>query len=92
MVFDLNDSECHYNIWLDNYFQFASSNGIEFLPMRVWIGLWVAVISTITVAAEGSFLIRYVTRFTEEIFAILISIIFIYEVVKKLVYVGLFFF
>lgn len=72
--------------------QFASSNGIEFLPMRVWIGLWVAVISTITVAAEGSFLIRYVTRFTEEIFAILISIIFIYEVVKKLVYVGLFFF
>lgn len=72
--------------------QFASSNGIEFLPMRVWIGLWVAVISTITVAAEGSFLIRYVTRFTEEIFAILISIIFIYEVVKKLVHVGLFFF
>ncbi|PVD39547.1 hypothetical protein C0Q70_02182 [Pomacea canaliculata] len=73
-------------VFEQSLYSFASSNGIEFLPMRVWIGLWVAVISTITVAAEGSFLIRYVTRFTEEIFAILISIIFIYEVVKKLVY------
>ena len=53
--------------------------------MRVWIGLYVAIISIVVVALEGSFLVRFVTRFAEEIFAILISIIFIYEVVKKLV-------
>ncbi|CAG5130391.1 unnamed protein product, partial [Candidula unifasciata] len=63
---------------------FCDSNGLEFLPLRFWIGLWVFAITTLAVALEGSFLIRYVTRFTEEIFAILISLIFIYEVVKKL--------
>jgi hypothetical protein len=70
-------------------FQFAEDYDVEFLPMRVWIGLYVAIISIIVVALEGSFLVRYVTRFAEEIFAILISIIFIYEVVKKLVDVSM---
>ena len=68
--------------------QFTLNYGVEFLPMRCWIGLFVAIISIITVALEGSFLVRFVTRFAEEIFAILISIIFIYEVVLKLVHVS----
>ncbi|CAH1788172.1 unnamed protein product [Owenia fusiformis] len=65
-------------------YKFCKSIHIEFMPMRVWIGAWVALMSIIVVALEGSFVIRYVTRFTEEIFALLISFIFIYEVFKKL--------
>ena len=36
------------------------------------------------VALEGCFLVRYFTRFTEEIFACLISAIFIYEAIHFL--------
>ncbi|KAK3083355.1 hypothetical protein FSP39_020709 [Pinctada imbricata] len=64
-------------------YKVCSSNQIEFLTARVWIGFWVMVITLIVIAAESSFLIRYITRFTEEIFTILISLIFIYEVIKK---------
>ncbi|KAL5005957.1 hypothetical protein ScPMuIL_017115 [Solemya velum] len=66
-------------------FKFCKSSYIEFLPWRVWTGMWVVIISTVVCALEGSFLVKYVTRFTEEIFDILISIIFIYEVYKKLI-------
>ncbi|XP_074641945.1 anion exchange protein 3-like isoform X2 [Tubulanus polymorphus] len=65
-------------------FSFCRSNQIEFLPMRSWVGLWVAFITVIVVALEGSCLVRFITRFTEEVFAFLISLIFIYEVFKKI--------
>ncbi|XP_055870394.1 anion exchange protein 2-like isoform X2 [Biomphalaria glabrata] len=72
-------------VFEESLYKFCKSHELEFLPFRFWIGLWVCTITTIAVALEGSFLVRYVTRFVEEIFAILISLIFIYEVVKKLV-------
>lgn len=37
------------------------------------------------IATEAAYLVKYVTRFTEEIFAFLISMIFIYEVLVKLI-------
>ena len=37
----------------------------------------------IIVAFDLSFLVRYITRFTEESFAVLISLIFIYEAFSK---------
>jgi len=37
----------------------------------------------VIVAFDLSFLVRYITRFTEESFAVLISIIFIYEACSK---------
>ena len=60
-------------------FQLSESFGIEFLPWRAWVGIWVMVICFIIVAFEGCFLIKYFTRFTEEIFALMISIIFLYD-------------
>jgi hypothetical protein len=36
------------------------------------------------VAFEGSFMIRHVTRFTEEIFALIIALVYLYEPFKKL--------
>jgi len=55
------------------------------MPLRFWVGLWLAVILLVIVAFDLSFLVRYITRFTEESFAVLISIIFIYEAFSKVI-------
>ena len=53
------------------------------MSLRFWVGFWLAVILLLMVAFDLSFLVRYITRFTEESFAVLISIIFIYEAFSK---------
>ena len=62
-----------------------SSNGLNYLEMRLWIGIWTGVFLIIMVAFDLSALVRYITRFTEESFAALISLIFIVEAVVKLI-------
>ncbi len=57
-----------------------------FLETLAWVGLWCMVILLVIAAADGSRLMRYFTRFTDETFAALISIIFIYEAVRKLLH------
>lgn len=69
--------------------QFCKANDMEYLTGRVWIGFWLIIIVTLTVAFEGSFLVRFVSRFTQEIFSFLISLIFICETFIKLGRVGL---
>lgn len=64
--------------------QFCKSQGIEYIVGRVWVGVWLVIIVVIIVACEGSFLVRFISRFTQEIFSILISLIFIYETFAKL--------
>lgn len=53
--------------------------GVEFLPWRVWIGLWITIFCTIIVAFDLSFLVRKFTLFTEEVVTALISTVFIHE-------------
>ena len=50
---------------------------VEFLPWRVWIGMWVVIICLVFISLDLCGLVRQVTRFTEEILATLVSIIFI---------------
>ncbi len=57
-----------------------------FLETLAWVGLWCMVILLVIAAADGSRLMRYFTRFTDETFAALISLIFIYEAVRKLLH------
>uniref|UniRef100_K7FMA2 Anion exchange protein n=1 Tax=Pelodiscus sinensis TaxID=13735 RepID=K7FMA2_PELSI len=76
-------------VFEEAFFKFCQSQGIEYLTGRVWIGLWLIVFIFIIVAAEGSFLVRYISPFTQEIFAFLISLIFIYETFYKLYQVTL---
>ncbi|XP_062574717.1 anion exchange protein 3-like isoform X1 [Saccostrea cucullata] len=71
-------------VFEESLYQFCTSYEIEFLPMRFWIGLWVMLITFVVIGLEGSYLVKHITRFTEEIFTIVISLIFIYEVVKKI--------
>lgn len=72
-------------VFEEAFFSFCSSNNLEYLVGRVWIGFWLVLLALLMVALEGSFLVRFVSRFTQEIFAFLISLIFIYETFYKLV-------
>ncbi|MFQ5731136.1 MAG: PTS sugar transporter subunit IIA [Planctomycetaceae bacterium] len=65
-------------------YQLCEEYGIPFLPTYAWVGLWSALFVMLLAATDASALMRYFTRFTDEIFAALISIIFIYEAVKSL--------
>uniref|UniRef100_H2ZCT3 Anion exchange protein n=1 Tax=Ciona savignyi TaxID=51511 RepID=H2ZCT3_CIOSA len=72
-------------------YKFCTSSSLPFMATRVWIGVWIFVICFIVVAFEGSFLVRFVSRFTQEIFTALISLIFIFETFNKLAKVNNFF-
>lgn len=45
--------------------------------------MWVALVLFIMVAFDLSALVRFITRFTEESFALLIALIFIVEAIQK---------
>ncbi|XP_068602026.1 anion exchange protein 3 [Brachionichthys hirsutus] len=72
-------------VFEEAFYKFCQSYNFEYLTGRVWIGFWLIVIVLVMVAAEGSFLVRYISPFTQEIFAFLISLIFIYETFSKLI-------
>ncbi|XP_069778770.1 anion exchange protein 2-like isoform X3 [Narcine bancroftii] len=72
-------------VFEEAFFKFCNLNHLDYLTGRVWIGFWLIAIVVLIVAFEGSFLVRFISRFTQEIFAFLISIIFIYETFYKLV-------
>lgn len=63
---------------------FPRDHSLDYLEFRLWIGLWVAFFGVVLVATEASHLVRYFTRFTEEGFCALISLIFIYDSLKKM--------
>uniref|UniRef100_A0A8C3N5P9 Anion exchange protein n=1 Tax=Geospiza parvula TaxID=87175 RepID=A0A8C3N5P9_GEOPR len=65
-------------------FKFCKEYGLSYLSLRASIGLWTAILCIILVATDASSLVCYITRFTEEAFASLICIIFIYEALEKL--------
>nr|XP_020012660.1 anion exchange protein 4 isoform X6 [Castor canadensis] len=65
-------------------FSFSRDHNMDYLPFRLWIGIWVATFCLVLVATEASVLVRYFTRFTEEGFCALISLIFIYDALCKM--------
>uniref|UniRef100_A0A672SR82 Anion exchange protein n=1 Tax=Sinocyclocheilus grahami TaxID=75366 RepID=A0A672SR82_SINGR len=69
-------------------FKFCKDYGLSYLSLRLCIGLWTAFFCLLLVATDASSLVCYITRFTEEAFASLICIIFIYEALEKLVHLG----
>jgi len=68
-------------------FRLCSDMGLPFLPSYGWVGLWSAGFLLILAVTDASCLMRYFTRFTDEIFSALISLIFIYEAIKSLVHI-----
>ncbi|MEO1527835.1 MAG: PTS sugar transporter subunit IIA [Planctomycetota bacterium] len=59
--------------------------GDQFLGVYGWVGLWTALLTVLCSVTNASNLMRYFTRFTDEIFSALMSLIFIYKAVEALV-------
>ncbi|KAK5871726.1 hypothetical protein PBY51_004588 [Eleginops maclovinus] len=66
-------------------FEFSKNNNIDYMELRLWIGMHSCLQCFILVATDASFIIKYMTRFTEEGFSSLISFIFISDAIKKMV-------
>jgi mannitol/fructose-specific phosphotransferase system IIA component (Ntr-type) len=60
---------------------------IDFLAAYAWVGLWTGLILIVLGATDASALMRFFTRFTDETFAALISIIFITKALENLIHV-----
>jgi hypothetical protein len=64
----------------------CASVKIEFLPTYAWVGVWSGLLLIICAITDMSYLMKYFTRFTDEIFAALVAVIFIVEAVKEVVH------
>ena len=59
--------------------QLATAMKLPFLPLYAWTGLWTSAILLLGSFTSSSNLVKYLTRFTDEIFSVLISTIFVIE-------------
>ena len=66
-------------------YNFANSVGVEFLPFYAWTGVWIGVFSVILASIDAACLVNKVTRWTDEIFAGLISLIFTISAIQDLI-------
>uniref|UniRef100_A0AAQ6AGG6 Anion exchange protein n=1 Tax=Amphiprion ocellaris TaxID=80972 RepID=A0AAQ6AGG6_AMPOC len=66
-------------------FEFSKNNSIDYMELRLWIGIHSCLQCFVLVATDASYIIKYMTRFTEEGFSSLISFIFISDAIKKMV-------
>jgi hypothetical protein len=58
---------------------------IDFLATYAWVGIWSGILLLICSFTDASALMKFFTRFTDEIFAALVSIIFIIEAISNTV-------
>ncbi|TWT53245.1 PTS system fructose-specific EIIABC component [Rubripirellula amarantea] len=56
----------------------------QFLGVYGWVGLWTSLMTVLLAVTGASNLMKYFTRFTDEIFSALMSLIFIYKAVEAL--------
>ena len=70
--------------FISGLYRFCDMNGLPFFPIYTWVGLWTALFFVSLGLAGSSQLIRYCTRFTDEVFNALLSVNFIVEAVKSL--------
>ena len=66
-------------------FELCKSWQIDFLPAYGWVGLWTMLFIFVLGVTDASCLMRYFTRFTDETFSALISLIFVYQAILALV-------
>uniref|UniRef100_A0A673A5Z2 Anion exchange protein n=1 Tax=Sphaeramia orbicularis TaxID=375764 RepID=A0A673A5Z2_9TELE len=65
-------------------YEFSKNNSIDYMELRLWIGLHACFQCFVLVLSDASYIIKYMTRFTEEGFSSLISFIFISDAIKKM--------
>ncbi len=66
-------------------YRLSTDMQLPFLPTYAWVGFWTALLLVVLAVTDASCLMRYFTRFTDEIFSALMALIFIYEAVRAIV-------
>ncbi|XP_074039616.1 electroneutral sodium bicarbonate exchanger 1 isoform X2 [Leptinotarsa decemlineata] len=69
-------------------YDFCQTMDWDYLSFRFWIGTWIAVILLFLVAIDASAFVCYITKFTEENFATLVALIFIYKAFENVMAIG----
>lgn len=64
-------------------FGFCESQGFDFLNVRFYVGSWMILIGLLVSAFEGSTYVKHFSRFTQEIFSALITLIYVYSTFDK---------
>lgn len=65
-------------------YQACEQLNISFLATYAWVGIWSGILLLICAFTDASALMRFFTRFTDEIFSALISVIFIVEAISNI--------
>jgi len=70
--------------FISGLYRFCTLKGLPFFPVYAWVGLWTSFMFVLLGLCGSSQLIRFCTRFTDEVFNALLSVNFIYEAVSSL--------
>lgn len=70
--------------FISGLFRFCTLRDLPFFPVYAWVGLWSSAFMTLLGLSGASKLIRFCTRFTDEVFNGMLSVNFIYEAVSSL--------
>jgi hypothetical protein len=70
--------------FISGLFRYCTLKGLPFFPIYSWVGLWTSLFFTLLGLGGSSQMIRFCTRFTDEIFNGLLSLNFIYEALASL--------
>jgi hypothetical protein len=62
-------------------FQLATNLGVPFLTFNAWVGIWVGVYLIVAAFIDLNRVLKYATRFTDEVFAFLIISIFLLDAI-----------
>ncbi|MEM9533202.1 MAG: sodium bicarbonate transporter family protein [Pseudomonadota bacterium] len=65
-------------------YQTTQDLDLAFLPVYSWVGIWSGLLLMVLAVTDASALMRFFTRFTDEIFAALIAVIFIVEAITDI--------
>ncbi len=57
---------------------------VPYLPTLAWVGLWTSLYLFVLIAVDGVSLIRFFTRFTDDTFAGLIALIYLWEAISDI--------
>ena len=68
--------------FIGSLFRLTEAFSVPFLPIYAWVGVWTSLLMVLLSIVNASKLIRFCTRFTDEVFNALLSLNFIAESLK----------
>lgn len=64
-------------VFISQLYEITKSLDVPFLPVMAWVGIFVGLYMIIVAVSDGCALIKYCSRFTQDLFGCFVSVIFI---------------